>query len=1272
MGELHMGLLKEKYKVLAPRAAYLSDIVVLSQAWKKSHSYVRRHNWYQNTLELDCSAIDLEANLEKWSKAIRRGTYRPTPLRLVPAPKSALWTFTSGWNPQEADNSKRVLRPLAHLGIREQTVSTAVMLCLANCIETAQGDSSISDPIRARAANVYSYGNRLYCQWDDRLGAHSARFSWGNSDVYSRYYQDYKSFVNRPMAIAQSIEIEPAHGPIYVVKIDLSAFFDNIDVNELVNCLRREYASFRKGRKYLPAADGAFWSRAQSALSFEWDRRDQSMSHLLKDGLQPSGLPQGMVSSGFFANAYLLAFDRRIGGAVRRKTQIGKNKKITIHDYCRYVDDLRIVITASDETTSESDVANDVSIWIQKGLNESLRSERKLHINQDKTEVERYSSIGGSSGVVARMNAMQKELSGPFDTTTLAHVEAGLQGLLALAELGLQAKSDDLQVANNLSLSVVATPKLEVRDDTLTRFSAYRLTKALRLRRGMTDLKEEGEQGLARDALLHEFEVAARRLVAAWAVNPSLVQVLTYGLDLFPSPELLRPVTEALLSKLSNETSAFERHVSWYVLSELMRAGATHIGRRNAQDPGFAVGDLQGFRNHLIEISSELLRSQESPWYVRQQALLFMCAARKEAEFSSVEPELQLHLCLCDFIGEAFKARNVNGHDALSVALVGYQIHRDKKQFISWLRTYVAEKSHKEVSKAFELIGQTDSQLFSDITKSGKGKEAAKSGILPRYLGQYVDSRWTSKNDPLPKNTWIALSKVLTHPRNPLSQENALLQLLKGLASLASKPEHNPERFTPLTIELRTQDWGRLSDPRAFSLDVRYRPRRYGVDPRYATPLWCAPKYSWLYALGRVTRAAATGELDFTASHWVMRQDVGWYHGIKSSWQKRRSGMSQAPSALGGTTSGTTQWFSELLLRMLSWPGISSESHLLPEMDSLRGPADFLKVIEHRLKWQAGLYARGCDLPVYLHPVEWRVRSPRTLRVAILQGLMPRLADFDGGHSSLDEPGFRARHRNHLASVLHLAHRKIAASDSVHGDIHRPRVDIVVAPEYSVHVADQDLLRQFSDSLGAMLFYGLVGAKHPVDGACVNAARWLVPQYRGGKRSWVEVDQGKGNLTQAEIEMGVVPWRPYQAIIELNIDNNTKFRIAGAICYDATDIALAADLRNLSHMFVVPAMNRDVKTFDSMVAALRYHMYQHVIISNTGEFGGSTAQAPYDTEHMRLIAHSHGSNQIAVSILDVDIGHFGPLLLATQKQKNADGTVSSSIGKTPPAGLNRT
>lgn len=1266
-----MSLLKQKYKSLAPKAAYLSDIVVLSQAWKKSHAYVRRHNWYQNTLELDCSAIELEANLSKWSLSIKRGSYRPSPLRLVPAPKSALWTFSEGWSPQENDPAKHILRPLAHLGIREQSVATAVMLCLADCIETAQGNPDL-EPKQARDANVYSYGNRLYSRWDVREKKHRAHFSWGNSDVYSRYYKDYKNFVNRPVVIAQSLEAEVNHDSIHIVKIDLSAFFDNIDIAELINCLKREYSAFRALHLNVSPPDAEFWRHAKSALTFLWDSRDLPLVDLLKGKVEPKGLPQGMVSSGFFANAYLLAFDRYVGQAVRRKSSVGQGKRIKIHDYCRYVDDLRIVVSVDDPSVSESDIKQSISKWIQNALDRNIKSPIKLHVNQDKTEVEQYSAIGGNSGVVARMNAMQKELSGPFDTTTLAHVEAGLQGLLALAELGLQANVNASPATNDLSLSSVATPKLEVRDDTLTRFSAYRLTKALRLRRGMTDLTEVGEQGASgQDALLHEFEVAARRLVAAWAVNPSLVQVLVYGLDLFPSPELLKPVTEALLSKVLGK-SAFEKHVAWYVLSEVMRAGATHTGRTSMQQADFPVGDVKGYREHLVETALVLLSNEATPWYVRQQALLLISAAKIEVDYNSEIQELSLHLSLADYVRGSYLPRKVNGNEVLSVALVGYQMLKDKKHFIQWLRTFLKSIPSKDmVARTFEVIGQTDTQLFSAITKSGKGKEAAKLGIIPRYLGQYIDSRWPSESGSLPINEWLSLSKVLTHPKNPLVQENALLQLLQELIREVSEPKHNPEKFTPLTIELRCTDWNRLNDPRKKHLEVRYRPRQLGVDPRYATPPWCDRKSAWLYALGRVVRAAATGELDYTASHWVLRDDIGWYSGIKSSWQKRRSGMSQSASALGGSTAGTTQWFSELLLRMLSWPGISSESYLLPEMDMVKTPADLRAIIGKRLDLQSSIYGKSSDLPVYVHTVDWKLRDHRTLRVALIQGLLPRVKDFGNDMSGLDEPGFRARHRNHLASVLHLAHRKISAKDTVNGDKHSPRVDLVICPEYSVHVADQDIMRQLSDSLGAMLFYGLAGAKHPEDGTHVNAARWLVPQRIGDKRSWVEVDQGKGHLTQQEIKKGVKSWRPYQAIIELNFDENTKFRIAGAICYDATDLALAADLRDLSHMFVVPALNRDVKTFDSMVAALRYHMYQHVLIANTGEFGGSTAQAPYEKEHERLIAHSHGNGQLSVNIFDVDIDHFGPMLTATQMVVTPPSPLKVSIGKTPPAGLKR-
>ncbi|MNY63318.1 hypothetical protein D3C86_2002580 [compost metagenome] len=82
-------------------------------------------------------------------------------------------------------------------------------------------------------------------------------------------------------------------------------------------------------------------------------------------------------------------------------------------------------------------------------------------------------------------------------------------------------------------------------------------------------------------------------------------------------------------------------------------------------------------------------------------------------------------------------------------------------------------------------------------------------------------------------------------------------------------------------------------------------------------------------------------------------------------------------------------------------------------------------------------------------------------------------------------------------------------------------------------------------------------------------------------------------------------------------------------------------------------------------------MYQHILIANIGEFGGSTAQAPYDKEHRRLISHSHGSEQIAISIFDVRMEDFGPELEAANPGITRMQPVTTRIGKAPPAGLKR-
>jgi hypothetical protein len=99
--------------------------------------------------------------------------------------------------------------------------------------------------------------------------------------------------------------------------------------------------------------------------------------------------------------------------------------------------------------------------------------------------------------------------------------------------------------------------------------------------------------------------------------------------------------------------------------------------------------------------------------------------------------------------------------------------------------------------------------------------------------------------------------------------------------------------------------------------------------------------------------------------------------------------------------------------------------------------------------------------------------------------------------------------------------------------------------------------------------------------------------------------------------------------------------LTAAICYDATDIRLAADLRSISDVFIVPALNRDVGTFDNMALALHYHMYQMVIVGNNGVYGGSNAYAPYKDEFRRQVFHLHGQPQASIAFLEIDdVGAF--------------------------------
>ena len=64
-----------------------------------------------------------------------------------------------------------------------------------------------------------------------------------------------------------------------------------------------------------------------------------------------------------------------------------------------------------------------------------------------------------------------------------------------------------------------------------------------------------------------------------------------------------------------------------------------------------------------------------------------------------------------------------------------------------------------------------------------------------------------------------------------------------------------------------------------------------------------------------------------------------------------------------------------------------------------------------------------------------------------------------------------------------------------------------------------------------------------------------------------------------------------------------------------------------------------------------------VVLANSGEFGGSTAQVPLP-KHERLIAHVHGNQQVAVSVFEVDPSIF----------KSTEAAKVPKALKAPPAG----
>lgn len=1274
-----MSVVASRYERLGPSLSLLADEAVLAQAWKKADAYIRRHNWYADILELEEVSLLLPRTLQVWQHQISIGDHSSaSPLRLVPAPKNGKWYFPSkddggDWKfkpinkPDGSQQTEPDLRPLAHVSIREQVMASAVMLCLADAVETLQGNTDSASYVSKTQARqqVCSYGNRLFCDWrKDSDGRQQARFRWGNATTYSQFFVDYERFLERPAEVCREALPTLHDERLFVVKLDLAKFYDCVNQPAVVSRLRDLYQSYatKFSIPYTASEAESFWQAVEKIIHWQWSSTDSTCRSDLK-----LGLPQGLVASGFFANAYMHDFDQMVLDGLRQGFVIRvKLNDATVSarliDYCRYVDDMRLVVaipTDAAQSMALETLANAMSDWANNLINWCFKDAHNgLETKKEKSEAVAWEDFAVQGSTSRFMRGVNGQISTAPDPATLLQATGSLDHLLWLADALEDAGDVD---ENPLALARISLPRADVRDDTVKRFAANRLRQVLRMRRSMADPELPAEDALAsievseRQALDHEMETIARKLVACWSRNPALASVLRCGLDIFPSTELLRPVLQALQLKLSPDANPAERDVSLFVLSDLFRAGAVETGLHRPESYP-ASADIPGYRKELLQTALEIVANENLPWYLHQQAALFLSVMQYPTALPQ-STELVSYRALHEALRLSLPA-NVEISTGLTAGLLVMRITGQRDKFVIWLGNWLQRLTVKESSKLIDDIAMIEPRVLGELHTSwvGRGKVGWIKHV-ERYLSphQAQDTSLRIKNWPGGKRSLLA---IVAHPENPFVQENALLKLAAELLKVAPSGFLDNDGAGLDWLSVDCVDWSKIQDP-TTPLTLTIKAPNKIVHPWNEKPSWCSEELAWAYRLGRLLRSAIIGESDFTTRFFPLREEqFDRYRGIQSSWYKRRLGLMPLSRGLGEEPTPISPWLNELVMRLLQWPGLEISRNVVEGFAEVSCPSDLLKLVKARLAEQGRIYGRQSNLPAYLLPIECsKETNLSAFKVALVQSLMPRDSDFSEADPLQWTEPYRSRHRAHLAAMCRLLGQQLAAARFANRKSaaqRKAQLDLIVFPELAIHPDDMWLLHRLSDSTGAVIFAGQTFVEHPYLKKPINRAVWLLRQESAAGRQIIRAYQGKQYGIPWELKAGVVGHRPYQVIVEFKDQHGVTAKLTGAICYDATDLKLASDMRDITDGFVIAALNRDIGTFDTMATALQFHMYQPIMLANTGQFGGSNAQAPFKAHHERQIAHVHGNNQAVISIFDVDLLAFQSIRKIEQsKEKKA-------------------
>jgi len=862
-----------------------------------------------------------------------------------------------------------------------------------------------------------------------------------------------------------------------------------------------------------------------------------------------------------------------------------------------------------------------------------------LLISNTKTKISYYQ--GDNNPIIyqsKKIARIQSAISGGFDVQGGQRILDAIQGIINAQNRFVDVRTE----STNFSLS----PIPDVRDETVSRFAANRYRSTYRsLRPLMRDTEEPCEKCdkkshtkgtyeppdvITKTELDNDAKIFAFNLIDDWIADPSNVRLLRVGLDLWPDSELLSQVLELLKQYVRDGrgNKAVQR-VAWYCLSQIFRAGATETGFIGDEDALPSEINIDKYRETLKDEAIRVLNLISSiPWYLKQQALMYLTVYSPGSVplFKHSKNQNTVHyMRVIQFLRN--ELTSITSNDFAKYATLVRRSYLSEKQAFDLIYPQLTPIR-------LERIFNIDAAFAYELSVSLNGRFN-----LTKCLK--IDLCICSTE---PSNGWSLLTQEVLNSSLEWCNEIVLLQFARLFLEKYSNNEISflNTAIPPNAVLIKWHDKNkRIIEGVDIQLKTEFRNCLF-----YQPPAWCEGDDCWRFHLGYLLRFILTKQYDYTRNvrpiSW--KENCSIYRIPESHWYLRDHGMYSGFSAFGADWLPISDWVESFLFGLLHWPGCKSNGFY----EWIKtGVSTTIVKLQKRVEVLKSIYGKASSammLPISAPSFNSFYGSKRPFRACIVQKIIPDDACFEANPNDItfSDPKIRRCHRNHLSAAI-AALEKMLELRETHEKMDG-RLDLVVFPELSLHPDDiATHIVPFVRKHRTIVLAGINYTEIAINHKCINSALWIIPSYSPSYGLQILIRrQGKAHLSLDESKFirenhhNVEGFRPCQWIINYEWEvGKLPLRLTSSICYDATDIKLTSDLRNLSDILIIPSLNKDVKTYDQMALSLHYIMYQMIIVANNGTYGGSNAFAPFKDEFKKEIFHLHGQPQATFGFLEL-------------------------------------